>query len=102
MHDDVILREEGDILENFSPHEIPFAKIIKDRIVKPTTLMLAVVYQSILYSSWILDADIAESFTVKNFLALEEIILLLIFKSVEEDVLKIWTAHLQHHLLEAS
>jgi hypothetical protein len=49
-----------------------------------------------------LDADVAESFTVKNFLALEEIILLLIFKSVEKDVLKIWTAHLQHHLHEAS
>jgi hypothetical protein len=39
---------------------------------------------------------------MQNFLALEEIILLLIFKSVEEDVLKIWTAHLQHHLRKAS
>jgi hypothetical protein len=82
MHDDVVLREKVNVLEDFHTHEVALAKVVQDRVVKLVALMSVVVKQRILDSPWILDAYVTERFAMKNFLAFEEIVFLLVLKSV--------------------
>lgn len=102
VHNDMVSWEKVNILKYFSPHVISLAEVIKHRVVQLAALMLLVVVQSIFDCPRVLNANIAESFPVKDFLAFEEIILFLVLESVQQDVLKIWATHLQDHLLKPS
>ena len=64
--------------------------------------MLTVIEQSFLDSPWVTYANVAKCLSVQYFLALEEVIFLLILKCIQQDILQIWSSHLEDHLLEAS
>ena len=83
MHNNMVLWEQADVLEDLSSHEVSFDQVVEYRVLQKVAWVLVVVEQSVLDGPWILDANVAEGLAVEDFLALEEVILLLVLESVE-------------------